>query len=417
MEVGEEVLDEYCVGRKEGREGGKEGRKEGGAHALSAGGKKDEVGREEEEEEDVFYTVLKERVKVVMQGVDVVASWKRRSYYCLILSTVLLSYQGFLAGSIPALLLFSLSSWLLGAMGHDGSHFACSHLPWVNRLCGLGISLIASPFLWYHQHTFAHHSFTNDFEHDPDLHHFVLTRPHGKQAKIENLHFLQRFRLYVLLQYSLVAFGECVWIPLKLVCFRTLHGVMSFPNLGWKGVGRAMTHFLLYVFWVLWVPGKALGREGGRKWWVFPVVYVSICGVLFGIFSQINHLNEGSIASARGGGGGGGGGEGGREGGKEGEKKEIRSVSGRREGGRSWAKEQVETSSNFATHSWVWFVLSNGLNFQIEHHLFPGINHEHLWRVQPVVKEACREFGVNYKSYNSMREIAWETAQYYKSLA
>ena len=390
VEVGEEVLDEYCVGRKERKEGGKEE-------------------EEEEEEEDVFYKVLKERVKVVMQGVDVVASWKRRSYYCLVLLTVLLSYRQFLTGSVPALLLFSLSSWLLGAMGHDGSHFACSHLPWVNRLCGLGISLIASPFLWYHQHTFAHHSFTNDFEHDPDLHHFVLTRPHAKQAKIDNLHFLQKWRLYVLLQYSLVAFGECVWIPLKLVCFRTLHGVMSFPNLGWRGVGRAMTHFLLYVFWVFYVPGKELGREGGRKWWVFPVVYVSICGVLFGIFSQINHLNEGSIASARGGGG-----EGGREGGKEGGK-EVRAVA--KEGGRSWAKEQVETSSNFATHSWMWFVVSNGLNFQIEHHLFPGINHEHLWRVQPVVKETCREFGVNYKSYDSMREIAWETAQYYKSLA
>ncbi len=197
-----------------------------------------------------------------MEGVDVVASWKRRSYYCLTLLVVVLSYRGFLSGSYPALLIFSLSSWLLGAMGHDGSHFACSHLPWVNRLCGLGISLIASPFLWYHQHTFAHHSYTNDFDHDPDLHHFVLTRPHAKQAKIEKLHFWQQFRLYVLLQYSLVAFGECVWIPLKLLCFRTLHGVMSFPNLGWKGVGRAMTHFLLYVLLVFWVPGCRLGREG-----------------------------------------------------------------------------------------------------------------------------------------------------------
>ncbi len=147
---------------------------------------------------------------------------------------------------------------------------------------------------------------------------------------------------------------------------------------------------------------------------MFPVVYVSICGMLFGIFSQINHLNEKSIASARGEGGGAEKEEW-KEGGRQGEKDGRRPVS--QMGGRSWAKEQVETSSNFATHSWVWFVMSNGLNYQIEHHLFPGINHEHLWRVQPVVKEACEEFGVNYKSYQSMSEIAWETAKYYRSLA
>ena len=75
----------------------------------------------------------------------------RKSYYGLILMTVSISYMGFLRGSWLSLLVFALSSWLLGAMGHDGAHFACSHSPLINGLCGLGISLIASPLLWYHQ--------------------------------------------------------------------------------------------------------------------------------------------------------------------------------------------------------------------------------------------------------------------------
>lgn len=369
--VEETVLDAYCLG--------------GGARGQGRG-------------KDVFYETLKRRVAAAMAGVDVVASWKRRAYYLLVLLAVLISYRGFLQGHWSALLVFSLSSWLLGAMGHDGSHFACSHRPGVNRLCGLGISLIASPFLWYHQHTFAHHSFTNDFDHDPDLHHFVLTRPHARQPRGPH-HALQQFRLYVLAQYAVVVFGETVWIPLKLLCFRTLHGVMAFPNIGWDGLARALAHFVLYYLLVFHAPARCLAEagEGAYKAWAFPLLYVSICGMLFGVFSQINHLNEKSIAAARGGSG------------HEGKKG--------RTGGSSWAKEQVETSSNFATHSPWWFVLSNGLNFQIEHHLFPGINHEHLWRVQPVVKEACKEFGVNYKSYESIMEIVWETAQYYKSLA
>ena len=62
-------------------------------------------------------------------------------------------------------------------------------------------------------------------------------------------------------------------------------------------------------------------------------------------------------------------------------------------------------------------MLSNGLNYQIEHHLFPSINHEHLYLIQPVVKETCREFGVPYRSYDTMRAILKETASYYAALA
>ncbi len=108
----------------------------------------------------------------------------RRLYYVLVAATVGATYYyGFLRGSWPLLPVFALSSWLLGAAGHgafmsvcvcvnrqtaptslshtptthkqpsihqttDGSHFACAHAPWANALCGLGISLIASPFLW-----------------------------------------------------------------------------------------------------------------------------------------------------------------------------------------------------------------------------------------------------------------------------
>ena len=349
-------------------------------------------------------------------------SW-RRSYYVFILLCVGTSYIGFLRGSWLSLIIFAISSWLMGAMGHDGSHFACSHSPLINELCGLGISLISSPFLWYHQHTFGHHSFTNDFEKDPDLHHFVLTRPHVRQPHGPQ-HYLQAYRLYVFLQYAVVAFGEVshhpppssschhqhhhhdhhhhssspsslftyltlplylqtVWIPIKLMLHRNLHGILSIPGHGGpKGILTSLAHFTFYCYFIFYLPSHHLTTH---KTWVFPVIYMSICGMLFGIFSQINHLNEGSISSAK-----------------------------RR---KSWAAEQVETSANFATNSTFWFILSNGLNFQIEHHLFPSINHEHLRLIQPTVIQTCQEFGVQYKSFDSMAAIVRETAKYYKSLS
>ena len=52
-----------------------------------------------------------------------------------------------------------------------------------------------------------------------------------------------------------------------------------------------------------------------------------------------------------------------------------------------------------------WYLLSCGLCFQIEHHLFPGLTSSHLQIVAPVVEEACREFEVPYKSYPSHWDV------------
>jgi linoleoyl-CoA desaturase len=61
-----------------------------------------------------------------------------------------------------------------------------------------------------------------------------------------------------------------------------------------------------------------------------------------------------------------------------------------------WAVHQVHTTANFATKSKVvsWFV--GGLNFQVEHHLFPRISHIHYPQINEIVKETCREFNVRY---------------------
>jgi linoleoyl-CoA desaturase len=38
-----------------------------------------------------------------------------------------------------------------------------------------------------------------------------------------------------------------------------------------------------------------------------------------------------------------------------------------------------------------------GLNFQVEHHLFPRISHVHYPAIAPIVKETAEEFGVPYQ--------------------
>ena len=69
----------------------------------------------------------------------------------------------------------------------------------------------------------------------------------------------------------------------------------------------------------------------------------------------------------------------------------------------AWAVHQVETTVDFARESRVLSWLLGGLNFQIEHHLFPRICHVHYPAIAGMVEETCREFGVRYTEHRSFR--------------
>jgi hypothetical protein len=49
------------------------------------------------------------------------------------------------------------------------------------------------------------------------------------------------------------------------------------------------------------------------------------------------------------------------------------------------------------------FLASGGLNLQIEHHLLPGANHHHLFRLAPDIQRICKKNGAPYHTYPSFR--------------
>ena len=69
----------------------------------------------------------------------------------------------------------------------------------------------------------------------------------------------------------------------------------------------------------------------------------------------------------------------------------------------SWAAHQVETTVDFAPRNRVlrWYV--GGLNYQIEHHLFPQICHIHYPALAPLVEQTCQAFGLRYNAHPSFR--------------
>ena len=69
-----------------------------------------------------------------------------------------------------------------------------------------------------------------------------------------------------------------------------------------------------------------------------------------------------------------------------------------------FAKHQIETTVDFARDSWFWTWYTGGLNFQVEHHLFPRVCHVHYPALAAVVESTCRDYGVRYSSYASFSE-------------
>ena len=68
-----------------------------------------------------------------------------------------------------------------------------------------------------------------------------------------------------------------------------------------------------------------------------------------------------------------------------------------------FAAHQIKTTAKFATNNKLvsWWV--GGLNFQIEHHLFPKISHVHYPAISAIVRNVCSEYQLNYIDYPTMR--------------
>jgi linoleoyl-CoA desaturase len=81
-----------------------------------------------------------------------------------------------------------------------------------------------------------------------------------------------------------------------------------------------------------------------------------------------------------------------------------------------WAIHQLQTTANFSRKSRVmnWFI--GGLNFQIEHHLFPNICHIHYRKISHIVESTALEFGLKYNMKTSFAHALVSHTRMLKSL-
>jgi linoleoyl-CoA desaturase len=69
-----------------------------------------------------------------------------------------------------------------------------------------------------------------------------------------------------------------------------------------------------------------------------------------------------------------------------------------------WAEHQVRATVDFAPSNQLlgWYV--GGLNFQVEHHLFPDVCHVHYPALAEIVESACEAHGIPYHARRTLRD-------------
>jgi linoleoyl-CoA desaturase len=81
-----------------------------------------------------------------------------------------------------------------------------------------------------------------------------------------------------------------------------------------------------------------------------------------------------------------------------------------------WAVSQLYNTANFAPKAklFSWYV--GGLNYQVEHHLFPSICHIHYNKISKIVEQTAKEFQLPYHSYQTFLDALSEHTRMLKEL-
>ncbi|MFN0274913.1 MAG: fatty acid desaturase family protein [Chitinophagales bacterium] len=250
---------------------------------------------------------------------------------------------------------------------HDANHGAYAKNNFVNNMLSRTIYLVGgSKFTWRVQHNVLHHTYTNIYGMDEDIHDKPILRlsPHGK------LYFIHRFQhLYSWLLYGLATLGWAVNKDFVQLIRYNKNGLT-------KGSGgnptvemiKLILSKALYYAVILLLPALITSYNFGLIILGFLMMHFT-AGIILSTIFQLAHVIEdmehpvptdnGEIAN-------------------------------------NWAIHQLQTTANFAKKNRVlsWFV--GGLNYQIEHHLFHNICHIHYRKIAPIVKETAYEFGIPY---------------------
>jgi len=341
-----------------------------------------------------FYKTLQKRIRNYFSENEI----KPRANHKFLVKAIFMAGLYWLP--LAAMLIFSLPTWLvlvcwilmgLGMAGigmnvmHDANHGSVSDKGWVNKILGASIYLLSgNVFTWKTQHNVLHHSYTNLYGVDEDLDTRGLLRLHPEES-YKKMHKYQH--IYAPFLYGLLTLN---WLITK--DFTQLY---RYHKNGVAGNNNKKRELINVIFWKIAYLSIFLGLPVFVGGYSFGIVLLGIflahflAGVVLSIIFQLAHVMpdvshpvpEGNATN------------------------------------HSWAVLQLLTTANFSTKSKfvTWFV--GGLNYQIEHHLFPNISHVHYPKIAEIVRQTAEEMKLPYFEYRTFWQATKAHFEYLRMLA
>lgn len=249
---------------------------------------------------------------------------------------------------------------------HDGAHGSYSSKAWLNDLAAFTMFLLGSNTLnWKIQHNVLHHTFTNMFDLDPDVSTKAIIRL-NEQAPLKKYHRFQQyysFFLYGLMTF-LRFFGE---FGVLLKNHRT--GILKEQHADFKlELVKLIATKVMYLAIVFGLPLLLTDYTFWQVLLGFIVMQVT-AGMIMSTVFQMAHVVEGTYQPLP-------------------DKNNIIHC--------EWVVHQLRSTSDFGRKNGLlsWYI--GGLDYQVEHHLFPNICHIHYPAIAPIVEATAKAFGINY---------------------
>jgi len=254
---------------------------------------------------------------------------------------------------------------------HDGAHGSFSRHHWLNRCAAFTLNVCGgSVYMWEAKHNGIHHMYTNIAGLDDDLD----IRPWMRLTPDQPYHRAHRFQhLYFWFFYGLLYISWIFITDYQKYFTRRIGPValrpMSRPDhlIFW---GFKLLNLVLYV-------GLPVYCVGWGGWALGFGLTGAVAGFVLSIVFQLAHTVEQAAFPVP--------------------------AADTRQLADEWAIHQLRTTANFATHNRVISWLVGGLNFQVEHHLFPKISHVHYPALSRILRQTCQEFDLPYQEYPRMR--------------
>jgi len=291
------------------------------------------------------------------------------------------------------------STWLLlaGVMGlamagigmcvmHDANHGSYSKSDRFNKILGFfSIGLLSGNALnWRIQHNVIHHTYTNVHEHDEDIAPpgFMRFEPHAEKKAIHKFQFI-----YAWFFYGLMTLMWSTTKDFKQVIRYNKEGYIKSANSTFaRELSIVIISKILYYAYML-VPYFLVAEMSFLNWLTGYLVMHYVAGLTLALVFQVAHVTE--------------------------ENEFPLPTEGVLEN--NFIEHQLRTTMNFAMNNKFISYVVGGLNFQVEHHLFPGISHIHYPQISKIVASTAKEFNMPYNAEKTFVGAVYEhTKMLYK---